>query len=68
MEYSFSIEKDPISLLKAIKEGEITLKEARNRQRNYHHYLNITRKGYKNSVQKKPYQILKIISMQERRQ
>ena len=53
MEYNFSIEKDSISLLKAIKEGEISLKEARDRQRNYLHYLNIIRKGYKNSVQKK---------------
>ena len=67
MEYNFSIEKDPISLLKAIKGGETSLKEARDRQRNYLHYLNIIRKGYKNSVQKKPYQILKIILMQERR-
>ena len=66
MEYNFSIEKDPISLLKAIKEGEISLKEARDRQRNYLYYLNIIRKGYKNSVQKKPYQILKSILMQER--
>ena len=53
LEYNFPIEKDPISLLKAIKEGEISLKEARDRQRNYLHYLNIIRKGYKNSVQKK---------------
>ena len=53
MEYNFSIEKDPISLLKAIKDGEITLKETRNRQRNYLQNLNIIRKGYKNSVQKK---------------
>ena len=68
MEYNFSIEKDPISLLKAIKDGEITLKEAKNRQRNYLQHLNIIRKGYKNSVQKKPYQILKIILMQERTQ
>ena len=64
MEYNFSIEKDPISLLKAIKEGEISLKEARDRQRNYLHYLNTIRGGHKNSVQKKPYQILKIILMQ----
>ena len=35
MEYNFSIEKDPMSLLKAIKDGEITLEEARDRQRNY---------------------------------
>ena len=33
MEYNFSIEKDPISLLKAIKDGEISLKEARDRQK-----------------------------------
>ena len=63
MEYNFSIEKDPISLLKAIKEGEKSLKEARDRQRNYLNYLNIIRRGHK----KKPYQILKIILMQERR-
>ena len=53
MEYNFSIEKDPLSLLKAIKDGEISLKEARDRQENYLHYLNIIRKGYKNSVQKR---------------
>ena len=53
MEYNFSIEKDPISLLKAIKDGEMSLKEARDRQRNYLQYLNIIRKGYKNSVQKR---------------
>ena len=39
MEYNFSIEKYPISLLNAIKKGEISLKEARDRQRNYHYYL-----------------------------
>ena len=53
IEYNFSIEKDSISLLKAIKDGEISLEEARDRQRNYLLYLNIIRKGYKNSVQKK---------------
>ena len=53
MEYNFSIEKDPINLLNAIKEGEISLEEAKNRQKNYLHYLNIIRKGYKNLVQKK---------------
>ena len=68
MEYNFSIEKDPISLSKAIKDGEISLKEERDRQKYYLQYLNIIRKGYKNSVQKKPYQILKIILMQERKQ
>ena len=52
MEYNFSIEKDPISLLNDIKNGEISLKEAKSRQKNYLHYLNIIRKGNKNSVQK----------------
>ena len=52
MEYNFSIEKDPISLLNDIKDGEISLNEAKNRQKNYLHYLNIIRKGNKNSVQK----------------
>ena len=60
--------KPIMSLLKAIKDGQISPKEARDKQRNYLHYLNIIRKGYKNSVQKKPYQILKIILMQERMQ
>ena len=54
MEYNFSTQKDRRSLLKAIKDGDLTVKEARDRQRNYLQYLNIIRKGYKNSVQKKP--------------
>ena len=41
MEYNFSIEKDPISLLNDIKEGKTTLKEEKDRQRNYEYYLNI---------------------------
>ena len=53
MEYNSSIEKDPISLLNDIKEGKTTLKEAKDRQRNYKYYLNIIRKGNKNSVQKR---------------
>ena len=68
MEYNFSIEKDPISLLKAIKDGEISLKEARDRQRNYLQYLNITRKEQKNSVQKRTLSNIEIILMQERKQ
>ena len=53
MEYNFSTQKVPISLLKAIKDGEISQEEARDRQKNYLQYLNIIRKGYKNSIQKK---------------
>ena len=59
MEYNFSIEKDLISLLNAIKKGKMSLEEAKNTQKNYLYYLNIIPKG------NKPYQILKIILMQE---
>ena len=53
MEYNFSIEKDPISLLNDIKKGEISVEEAKNRQKNYLNYLNIIRKGNKNARQRK---------------
>ena len=53
MEYNFSIEKDPISFLNTIKECEISLGETKNRQKNYIYYLNIMRKEYQNSTQKK---------------
>ena len=53
MEYKFSIEKDPISLLNAIKKGEMSLEEAKNRQKDYLKYLNIIRKGNKNPRQKR---------------
>ena len=35
IEYNFSIEKDPISLLNDIKKGEISVDEAKDRQKNY---------------------------------
>ena len=53
MEYKFSIEKDPISLLNAIKKGEMPLQEAKNRQKDYLYYLNVIRKGNKNAEQRK---------------
>ena len=53
MEYKFSIEKDPISLLNAIKKGEMSLEVAKNRQKDYLYYLNIIRKGNKNPIQRK---------------
>ena len=65
MEYKLSIEKDSISLLNPIKKDEMLLEEAKNRQKDYLYYLNIIRKGNKNPTQKKPYQILKIILIQE---
>ena len=53
MEYNFSMEKDPLSFLNAIKEGEMSLEEAKNRQKNYLYYLNIIRKGHKRPTQNK---------------
>ena len=53
IEYNFSMEKDPTSFLNAIKEGEISIEEAKNRQKNYLYYLNIIRIGYKSPAQKK---------------
>ena len=53
MEYKFSVEKDPISLLNVIKKGEMSLEEAKNRQKEYKYYLNIIRKGNTNPTQKK---------------
>ena len=53
MEYKFSVGKDPISLLNAIKKGEMSLEEAKNRQKDYLYYLNIIRKGNKNPIQRK---------------
>ena len=35
MEYKFSVEKDPISLLNAIKKSEMSLEGAKNRQKDY---------------------------------
>ena len=53
MEYNFSMEKDPLSFPNAIKEGEMSLEEAKNRQKKYLYYLNIIRKGYKSHTQEK---------------
>ena len=52
IEYKLSIEKDPISLLNAIKKGEMSLEEAKNRQKDSLYYLNIIRKGNKNPIQR----------------
>ena len=53
MEYKFSVEKYPISLLNAIKNGEMSLEEAKNRQKDYLYYLNIIRKRNNNPTQRK---------------
>ena len=53
MAYNVSVEKDSISLLDDIKSSKTTLKEAKDAQENYRHYLNIIRKGNKNDNQKR---------------
>ena len=53
MEYKFSIEKDPISLLNAIKKGKKSLEEAKEKQKNCYSYLNTMRKGNKHASQKR---------------
>ena len=52
-EYSFDRLNDPITFLNNIKKGKISLEEAKNKQQNYHNYLNIIRRGNKNANQKK---------------
>ena len=50
---SIMMEKDPISLINAIKKGEMSLEEAKNCQENYLYYLNIIRNGYKSPTHTK---------------
>ena len=54
MEYNFSIEKDPVSLLNDIKKGEISLEKAKDRQKNYLHYLILYEKEIKMLYKEKP--------------
>ena len=49
----FGATKDPITFLNDIKNGKISLEEAKNKQQNYLNYLNITRRGNKSANQKK---------------
>ena len=50
--YTFSELKDPLTFLNEIKKGEISLEKAKDSQQNYLDYLNIIRKGNKNSERK----------------
>ena len=52
-EYRFNKIEDPITFLDKMKNGKISLKEAKDQQQNYYTYLNTIRKGNKNSGQKK---------------
>ena len=49
LEYSFNKIKDPITFLKDIKEGKISVEEAKEKQKDYYSYLNTIRRGNKNA-------------------
>ena len=51
--YTFSEVEDPITFLNEIKKGETSLEEAKITQENFREYLNVIRKGNKNSEQRK---------------
>ena len=63
--YSFDKLDDPLVLLNDIEKGKISLEKAKNQQQNYRNYLNKIRRGNKNADQKKSWQILTFILMQE---
>ena len=47
--YRFNKIKDTITFLNDIKEGKISIQEAKDQQQNYYNYLNTIRKGNKNA-------------------
>ena len=51
-EYKFDGLKDPLVLLNNIKQGKISIQEAKNTQKEYNKYLNLIRKGNKNNIQR----------------
>ena len=52
LEYNFNEMKDPMTLLKTIGDGKISVEEAKEKQKDYYSYLNIIRGGNKNASQK----------------
>ena len=52
VEYDFNKIKDLITFLNNIKEGKISIQEAKDKQENYYNYLNKIRKGNKSANQK----------------
>ena len=52
VEYNFNEIKDPITFLNDIKEGKISLEEAKEKQKDYHSYLNTIQRGNKIASQK----------------
>ena len=53
VEYDFNKIKDPITFLNDIKEGKISIQEAKDKQENYYNYLKKIRKGNKSANQKR---------------
>ena len=53
VEYDFNKIKDPITVLNDIKEGKISIQEAKDKQENYYNYLNKIPKGNKSANQKR---------------
>ena len=50
-EYKFDRLKDPLVFLNDIKQGKISIQEAKNTQKDYNKYLNLIRRGNKNNIQ-----------------
>ena len=53
LEYNFNKMKDPMTLLKNIGDGKISVEEAKEKQKDYYSYLNTIRGGNKNASQKR---------------
>ena len=52
-EYNFNKIKDPMTLLKDIGDGKISVEEGKDKQENYYNYLKKTRKGNKSANEKR---------------
>ena len=52
LEYNFNKIKDPMTRLKDIGDGKISVEEAKEKQKDYYSYLNKIRRGNKNASQK----------------
>ena len=53
LEYNSNKVKDPMTLLKDIGDGKISVEEAKEKQKDYYSYLNTIRRGNKNASQKR---------------
>ena len=53
IEYNFNKIKDPMTLLKDIGDGKISIQEAKDKQEHYYNYLKKIRKGNKSANQKR---------------